>query len=119
MNRDPSLFTLTTMVKDEKDLAAVRDEIYKTIERFQTAPVDAQKLSDMKKRMKYGFLMGMNSSDNVANALARIIALTGGIEAVDRLYESIDRVTPEDIRRAVEKYYQPNRRTVMVLKGEK
>jgi zinc protease len=119
MNRDPSLFTLMTMVKEEKGIAAVRDEIYKTIEQFQKTPVDAKKLSDVKKRMKYGFLMGLDATDNVAHGLARIIALTGGIEAVDKLYDAIERVTPEDIRRAAEKYYQPNHRTVMVLRGEK
>lgn len=119
MNRDMSLVILMTMVKNEKDIAAVRGEIYKTIEKFQTVPVEVQKLSDVKKRMKYGFLMGLDSSDKVAGALARIIALTGGIEAIDKLYDAIDRVAPEDVRRAAEKYYRPNRRTVMVLKGEK
>ena len=69
MNRDMPLFTLMTMVKEEKDIPAVRDEIYKTIERFQTTPVDAQKLADVKKRMKYGFLMGLDSSDKVAERL--------------------------------------------------
>jgi zinc protease len=119
MNRDMPLFTLMTMVKEEKDIPAVRDEIYQTIAQFQKTPVDAKKLAGMKKRMKYGFLMGLDSSDNVAERLARIIAITGGIEAVDKLYDALDRVTPEEIRRAAEKYYQPNRRTVMVLKGEK
>lgn len=119
MNRDMPLFTLMTMVKQEKDIATVRDEIYKTIAQFQNTPVDAEKLADMKKRMKYGFLMGLDSSDKVAGALARIIAVTGGIEAIDRLYETIESITPEDVRRAAEKFYQPNRRTVMVLRGEK
>jgi zinc protease len=119
MNRDLSLITHMTMVKNEKDIPMVRDEIYKTIARFQTNLVDAKKLSDVKKRMKYGFLMGLDSTDKVAGALARIIAITGGIEAIDRLYDALDRVTPEDLRHAAEKYYQPNRRTVMVLKGEK
>jgi zinc protease len=119
MNRDMSLITLMTMVKEEKDIPAVREEIYKTIAQHQTTPVDAKRLAEVKKRMKYGFLMGLDSSDKVAGALARIIALTGGIEAVDKLYDAIDRVTPEEIRHAAEKYYQSNRRTVMVLKGEK
>ncbi len=119
MNRDMPLFTLMTMVKNEKDIAAVRDEIYKTVQKFQTTPVDAKKLADMKKRMKYGFLMGLDSSEKVAGALARIIAITGGIEALDRLYDTIESITPGDVRRAAEKFYQPNRRTVMVLKGEK
>jgi zinc protease len=119
MNRDMPLFTLMTMVKEEKDVAAVRDEIYQAIAEFQTTPVEAKKLADLKKRMKYGFLMGLDSSDNVAGTLARIVALTGGIEAIDKLYDTIEGITPEDVRRAAEKFYQPNRRTVMVLKGEK
>jgi zinc protease len=118
-NRDLSLFTLMTMVKNDSDIPKVRDDIYKTIEQFQTSLVDAKKLADVKKRMKYGFLMGLDSSDKVAGALARLIAITGGIEAIDRLYDALDRVTPEDIRHAAEKYYQSNRRTVIVLKGEK
>jgi zinc protease len=119
MNRDMPLFTIATMVKAEKDIAAVREEIYKTIERFQSTPVDAQKLADVKKRMKYGFLMGLDSSDNVAEALARIVAVAGGIEAIDKSYDTLETVTPGDIRRAAEKFYRPDRRTVMVLKGEK
>jgi zinc protease len=119
MNRDMPLFTLMTMVKEEKDIPAVRDEIYKTIAEYQKTPVDSKKLADMKKRMKYGFLMGLDATDKVAESLARIIALTGGIEAIDKLYDTIEVITPDDIRRAAEKFYQPNRRTVMVLKGEK
>ena len=55
----------------------------------------------------------------VAEALVRYIAMTGGIEAVDQLYAEYDRVTPEDIHRAAQEYYQPQRCTVAVLKGEK
>lgn len=69
--------------------------------------------------MKYGFLMGLDATDRVANALARVIALTGGIEAVDKLYGAVEKISPEDIRRAAEKFYTANRRTVMVLQGEK
>ena len=63
--------------------------------------------------------MGLDSSDRVAHALVRIVAITGGIEAVDKLYDAIEQVTPEDVRHAAETYYQSSRRTVMVLKGEK
>ena len=108
------------MVKDEKDIAAVRDEIYKTIEKFQTTLVDAKKLADVKSRMKYGFLMGLDASDKVAEALARIIAVSGGIEAVDKLYDALDpRHGRGNPPRPPKNIINPTRRTVMVLKGEK
>jgi zinc protease len=117
MNRDVPLFDVIAMVKDAADVDLVRDEIYRTLERFQAAPADAEKLAQLKRRHKYGFLMHLDTPDSVAGALARPIALTGGIECVDRLYEALDRATPDDIMRAARKYFVPARRTVMVLKG--
>ena len=74
---------------------------------FQTTPVSQQKLADIKRHDKYEFLDGLDSPEQVAEALVRYIALTGGIEAVDKLYAQYDRVTPEDILRAAKQYYQP------------
>ncbi len=44
MNRDQPLFDVIAMVKQASDLDEVRDEIYRTLERFQTSPADAEKL---------------------------------------------------------------------------
>jgi predicted Zn-dependent peptidase len=62
--------------------------------------------------------MGLDTPGNTAGTLARTIALTGGIEAVDQLYATMSGLTPEDIRAAARKYLQKDRRTVLVLKGE-
>jgi zinc protease len=117
MNRDVPLFEVYAMVKKEEDVASVRDEVLRVVERFQTAPVDASKLADVKKRNKYGFLMGLDTPDAVAGGLARLVAITGGVESVDRLYAALDTVTPEEIMAAAKKYFTPERRTVVVLKG--
>jgi len=117
MNRDVPLFEIYAMVKKEEDVNAVRDEVYKTIAQFQSTPVDAKKLADIKRRNKYGFLMGLDTPDNVAGQLARLVAITGGIDVVDRLYTQFDTITPEDIRTAATKYFTPDARTVVVLKG--
>jgi zinc protease len=105
------------MVKKEEDLNTVRDEVYRTIAQFQSTPVDAKKLADIKRRNKYGFLMRLDTPDNVAGQLARLVAITGGIDVVDRLYAQFDTITPDDIRNAATKYFTPEARTVVVLKG--
>jgi zinc protease len=117
MNRDPSLLGVTAMVKKESDLDYVRQEIYRTIDRFQTQPVEQEKLDQLKRRNKYAFLMSLDTPEHVAGGLARFVALSGGIEIVDRYYAALERVTPEDIREAARKYLVPQRRTVVVLKG--
>lgn len=119
MNRDMPLFEIYSMVKKEDDINYVRDEIYRTIQEFKTKPVEEKKLNDLKRRNKYSFLMGLDTPDRVAGGLARFTALTGGIEIVDQLYKALDTVTSEDIMNAAIKYFTPERRTVVVLKGAK
>jgi zinc protease len=117
MNRDVPLFEIYSMVKKEEDIATVREEVYRTIGQFQATPVDAGKLADIKRRNKYGFLIGLDTPDNVAGRLARLVAITGGIEVVDQLYRQFDTITPEDIQNSAKKYFIPDARTVVVLKG--
>lgn len=117
INRDMPLFEVFSMVKKMEDLNYVRDEIYKTLEAYKTTPVDEKKLNDLKKRNKYSFLMDLDTPDKVAGGLARFVALTGGIEVVDKFYTELNNVNPNDIMAAATKYFVPESRTVVVLKG--
>ncbi len=117
MNRDMPLFEIYARIKNEADLDAVQNDIYATLQTFQTTPVDAARLNDLKRRERYQFLMNLDTPDRVAGGLARFAAITGGIEVVEKLYAAIDAVTPEDIRAAARQYFTPERRTVVTLKG--
>ncbi len=119
VNRDPPLFEVTAVVKQPEDLAAVQKVLEETIKRFQTKPVDAQQLARVKRHEKYGFLMQLDSPLHTAEALVPVISATGSLDAVDRLFTASEQVTPEDIQRAARKYFSPQRRTVIVLKGDK
>ncbi|HTY36759.1 MAG TPA: pitrilysin family protein [Bacteroidota bacterium] len=119
VNRDVPLFEVYAMIKKMEDVNAVRDDVYATLDEFKTKPVDEKRLSDLKKRYKYGFLMGLDTPDHVAGGLARYVAVTGGLEDVDRFYKEVDSVTPQDIMKAAQKYFTPERRTVVLLKGAK
>ncbi len=117
MNRDQPLFSVYSMVKKAEDLNYVRDEIYRTLEDFKTKPVEAGRLRDLKRRNKYSFLMALDTPGAVAGAMARFVALTGDIAVIETLYARMEAVTPDDLMRAAKKYYTPERRTVVVLKG--
>jgi zinc protease len=118
-NRDPKLYDVYTRVKDENDIDYVIAEIDATVEKFKTELISADELENIKMRTRYGYLMRLDTPGNVAQALARMIALTGGIEAVDALYSTLATVTPEDIQAAAQRYLENERRTVLVLKGDK
>ncbi len=117
LQRDMPLFEITSRVKKDEDVALVQEEILKTIASFQTVPVDPQRLAGAKKRRRYEFLMNLDTPDRVAGRLAYFVAITGGIEGVDTYYATLANVTPDDIMNAAKKYFVPERRTVVVLKG--
>jgi zinc protease len=117
MNRDQPLFEVVSMVKKPEDIAHVRDEVYRALEEFKTQPVETGRLRDLKRRNKYSFLMALDTPGAVAGALARFVALTGDIVVIETLYRQMEAVTPEDLMRAAKKYFTPERRTVVVLKG--
>ncbi len=117
MNRDVPLFEIYAMVKDAKDVPYVRDEVYKTIHQYQTTPVNAKRLDDLQRRQKYGFLMHLDTPDHVAGGVARTVALTGGLGAIDTLYTKMASITADDIMAAAKLFFVPEHRTVVVLEG--
>jgi len=61
--------------------------------------------------------MNLDTPDNVAGNLANYVAITGGIETVDQLFNQIMNVTVTDIQQAAQYYGVPEKRTVVILKG--
>ena len=71
----------------------------------------------MKSNYRYSFLMDMDTPDAVAGSIARFVAITGGVEAVDTFYATVAEVTPDDVRDAARRFLKPERLTVAVLEG--
>ncbi|NNG15567.1 MAG: insulinase family protein [Gemmatimonadales bacterium] len=113
--RDPSLLGISTMVIAPDDVPAVEEEIQATVRRFQEDLVDAQLLADTKSNMKYGFLMGLETAQNVAFRLIRYVINTGGIEAVNDYYRTLDTITAEDVRDAARQYLMEDGMTVVTM----
>jgi zinc protease len=115
--RDPGLWTVMATIGQEKDIDGVHAAIDAAVARFRQQPPDGDELESLKKRVRYQFLMSMDTPDNVAGGLARFAALTGGIEAVDTVFATIAALTPVDVQRTARAYLTDGRRTVAVLKG--
>jgi zinc protease len=112
---DPELFAVYARVKDPAQVGYVRDAIIKTCERFKTELIPQDKLDATRSRTRYGFAMAMNSNDAIADALAPYVSLARTPETLNRLFDTYQKVTPEDIRDAVKKYFREQSRTVVTL----
>ncbi|TPV95036.1 MAG: insulinase family protein [Myxococcales bacterium FL481] len=115
-DRDPGLWTIWTMVKDPAKVDYVRNEIDKTIAVFRKQAPTVAQLDAVRSRLRYAFLMELDTPANVAGQLAYTAGVTGGVAAVDDFFATLDRVTPADINGAAERYLVKRQRTVVVVR---
>ena len=115
-NRDPGLFDIYTRIKDPAKVDYVLETLDATIAQYRANPPDPERLKALQSRLKYGFVMSLETPDAVANGLARFIAIRGGLDDLTALYDAYAAVTPQDVQAAAERYFVTERRTVGVLR---
>ena len=115
-HRDPYLLDIHTRIKDPAKVDYVLGVIDATIAQYRDAPPDAARLAALQKRLKYGFLMGLQTPDAVAQRVAQFLAVSGDLSGIDTLYATYATITPADVQAAVKAYLVPERRTVGVLR---
>jgi zinc protease len=115
LNRDPNLLTIMTMVNNAGDVQAIKDAIRKTVDRFRTESCDPKLLADTKSAMKYGFLMQLETPQGINFALRDIAVYTGGIEAVEDYYRTLESISAEDLKAAANKFLVETGRTTVTL----
>jgi zinc protease len=112
---DPSLFEVMARVKKAEDMDYVRGQILATIATFQQKPVDAARLENVKKHLRYSAALRMNSSDAIASLLSHYIALCRTPATMNRLYDQYAQLTPEDVRSVAAKYLVDKSSTTVTL----
>jgi len=117
--RDPYLFSIYAMVKNEQDINYVVNEIKETLNKFKVNPVSKIELNNLLKREKYSFLMSLDSPDGIASSLPQYITLTGDIKVIDEMFSNYKKVTPETIMNAAKYYFVPERNTTLIMRGKK
>jgi zinc protease len=115
-NRDPGLLEIYARVKDPAKVDYVLGVIEETIASFRAEPPDAARLADLQRRLRYGFLMGLQTPNDLAERVAQFVALSGDLTGLDRLHATYAAITPADVQAAAERYLRAQRRTVGVLR---
>ena len=118
VNRDPTLLDIYSRIKDPDRVDYVLEVIDATIAEFQESAPEEERLDALKSRLKYGFVMGLDTPGSTAGRLARFVAVTGGLEDVETLYRTYETVTPDDVLEAARYYLDPSRRTVAILREQ-
>ena len=118
LSRDPYLVSIQAMVSNPAETGKVEAEIMAEVKHFHETLVDAEQLADTKSALKYGFLMGMETAQDVAFAVMQTVVATGRLEPIEDYYRTLDAITPEDVREAARKYLVESGRTTITMVQE-
>ncbi len=116
--KDPYLLTVFARVVDPKHAADVRDAILDTFASARLAPLDDETLARTKSNLKYGFVQSLDSSEAIADVLARYVHFARDPRTIDALYRQYDAVTSDDIQRMAAKYFVDSQSHVITLSHE-
>jgi zinc protease len=116
---DPNLFLILARIKKAQDLGYVEKAIDDEIARIGKEGVDEKTLGEVLSHVKYAFAAQLSTADKVATTAASFIALTGDLSSINQYFALYDKVTPADVKRVAQKYFQPGNRTTVTLVAAK
>jgi zinc protease len=114
-HRDPGVFVVLARVKEEAHVDAVRAAIERTLALAGSTALDAERLASVTSRLRYGFLSGLQTPDQIAATVCHYAQLTGETGTIDRSFATLDQVEAEDVSRAATRVFRPANRTVVTL----
>lgn len=117
--RDPYLYSISSSVVDEAEMAYVKSEIDKAIEKIKTEPIDEDLLAQTKSKLKYSAIMGMDSPSAIADDLAFFIWVSDDAESLNRMYAAYDKVSAEGLMQAANNCFIPSQLTISTISSKK
>jgi zinc protease len=118
-DRDPGLFSITAVVNDETKLDEVKAALEAAIGKAKSELASVERVAAVSANLRNAFLLQLDTPTAVADQLAPIAAITGGVSAIDDLYATLAKVTPETVRTAAQRLFDTRRRTVATLREKK
>ncbi|MDB4982537.1 MAG: putative zinc protease [Myxococcales bacterium] len=116
---DPNLFAILARIKKADDLGYVEKAVNAEIARVAKEGVDDKTLAEVVSHVKYAFAAQLSTADKSATTAAMFVALTGDIASINAYFALYDQVTPADVKRVAQKYFQAANRTTVTLRSGK
>jgi zinc protease len=114
-HRDAYLFDVYAQAKSEDLVPKVKQTIDQYLDQMKKQPVDRQRLERVKSHLRYAFANSLDSPGAIAFQAAEVIALTGDVHTLSKIYEQYQKVTPEDIQRVARQTFRPENETIVTL----
>ncbi len=103
--RDPLFVGVYATLFKVEDTAQVRDAIKAQLDALRAGNIDAKMLERIKSRRRYELASRLDTPGNIADALADYVCLTGDPKSLGRTYQTLAKITVEDLKRAASRYF--------------
>jgi zinc protease len=113
--RDPGLFGVLLRVKKASDVAEVERTVLSELQQLAGGHVDAQRLESVRSHLKYERILGYDTADHIALALAGNTAPTGELDYINKEAARADRVKPAELTAFAKRWLTEANRTTVTL----
>ncbi|MBL8952293.1 MAG: insulinase family protein [Myxococcaceae bacterium] len=117
VHRDPYLFGVFTVLKEEGNRAQVDAAVLAAVKELSTGTVDAARLKSIQDHLRYEMIMQLETPDAIANALSRTAGILGSPDALDAIMRKIAAVKPADVQAYARKHLVDENRTTLVFEA--
>ena len=115
---DPGLASVFARVKNPEHAAYVRDVLLETFAVARTRRLRQQQVEDGKSFARYGFVRTLDNSESIASTLARFAHFDRSYHTINRLFRTLDGLTPDHLLAAGETYLRDERMVQTTLATE-
>ena len=116
---DPTLFNVIAQPKEGVAPEAVEKAIYEELDKLKTAAVSDQEIEKAKNILLADFYRQLKTISGKANVLGSYEVFFGDYRKLFTAAENYSKVTKDDLKRVVSKYFTDKNRTVGTLAPEK
>ncbi|MGE0790482.1 MAG: M16 family metallopeptidase [Sandaracinaceae bacterium] len=114
LSLDPSLFVAHVVLADNETFDPAIAEIQGAIDELASG-VDAERLDAVKSHARYALLMELQTPSDVADLIARFVAVGSSLDVLYEYLEELRAVTVEDVSRVARELLNDRRRFVVTL----
>ncbi len=115
-HREPHLFPVSLEVKDDKNAAAVRDRVQRSLDDIAAGKIDPARFEAVKSNVRYSALMELNTADHIAHHLAFMAGHSMEPGALDAVLTAVDKTTAADLQELVRTHFGASQRTTVILR---
>jgi predicted Zn-dependent peptidase len=91
---------------DKKHIKKTIKLIHKELARFIHQPLTRQQLQSAITQLKGHIALGMDSNSGLMLGYGKSLIIFDQIDTLDQVHHALDQITPEDLQRVAEKYFQ-------------